>query len=170
MVFFLMGLMVPIHAALLPDFIFLRQTRLINTYWALILPYVAFAIPTSIIILSSFMQSIPRDIEEAACIDGCNIYRIFISIISPLMKPAIATISIFTFLSAWNELMFAIIFINKQQLKTITVGIMSMAGQYTTDWGPIGAGLVVATIPTLLIYVMLSAQVQNSLITGAVKG
>ncbi|HIU75034.1 MAG TPA: carbohydrate ABC transporter permease, partial [Candidatus Pelethocola excrementipullorum] len=88
----------------------------------------------------------------------------------PLIKPAIATVSIFTYISAWNELMFAVTFISKSQYKTITVGIMSMVGTFTTKWGEIGAGLVIATIPTVLIYMLLSEQVQKSLVTGAVKG
>jgi ABC-type sugar transport system, permease component len=94
----------------------LRKVKLLDTYWALILPYVAFAIPMAILILTSFMKSIPREIEEAACIDGCSIYRIFFSIIVPILRPAVATISIFTFLQAWNELMFATVFINKQAI------------------------------------------------------
>lgn len=88
----------------------------------------------------------------------------------PLIKPALATVSIFTYLSAWNELMFAVTFVSKREFKTITVGIMSMIGTYTTKWGEIGAGLVIATIPTVLIYMLLSEQVQKSLVAGAVKG
>ena len=124
----------------------------------------------AIILFSSFMKGIPRELEEAVAIDGCSIYRIFSSIILPLIRPAIATVAIFTYLASWNELMFAITFISKEQLKTITVGIMSMVGTYVTEWGPIGAGLVIATFPTVLIYVVLSEQVQKSLVAGAVKG
>lgn len=167
---FMAGLMIPIHAALLPVFLILRKIKLLDTYWALILPYIAFAIPMAILILTSFMRSIPREIEEAACIDGCSIYRIFFSIIVPILRPAISTISIFTFLQAWNELMFATVFINKQAYKPLTVGIQSMAGKYSTEWGPIGAALVIATIPTVVIYLLMSSQVHKSLTTGAVKG
>ncbi|WP_234122546.1 carbohydrate ABC transporter permease [Clostridium hydrogenum] len=167
---FMAGLMIPIHAALLPVFLILRKVNLLDTYWALILPYVAFAIPMAVLILTSFMRAIPREIEEAACIDGCSIYRIFFSIIMPILRPAIATISIFTFLQAWNELMFATVFISKDSCKTLTVGIQSMAGKYSTDWGPIGAALVVATLPTIIIYLLMSSQVHKSLTTGAVKG
>jgi len=168
--FFILGLTVPLHSALLPIFIMLRSLRMVNSYWALIIPYSAFAIPMAILIFSGFMSSLPRELEEAACIDGCSIYRIFFSIILPLMKPAIATVTIFTFLQAWNELMFAVVFISDVRFKTLTVGIQSLAGQYTTDWGPIGAGLMVATIPTLVIYAFMSKKVQDSLVVGAVKG
>lgn len=168
--FFILGLTVPLHSALLPIFIMLRNLKMVNSYWALIIPYTAFAIPMAILIFSGFMSSLPRELEEAACIDGCSIYRIFFSIILPLMKPAIATVTIFTFLQAWNELMFAVVFISDVKYKTLTVGIQSLAGQYTTDWGPIGAGLMVATIPTLVIYAFMSKKVQDSLVVGAVKG
>jgi len=167
---FILGLTVPLHSALLPIFILLRNFKLVNSYWALIVPYTAFAIPMAILIISGFMVSIPKELEEAACIDGCSIYKIFFTIILPLMKPAIATVTIFTFLQAWNELMYAVVFISDVKYKTLTVGIQSLAGQYTTEWGPIGAGLMVATIPTLIIYAFMSKKVQESLVVGAVKG
>ncbi|MEN8907288.1 MAG: carbohydrate ABC transporter permease [Clostridiales bacterium] len=167
---FLMGLMIPLQAALLPVFIILTKTKLYDTLWALIIPYTAFALPMAIFLLSSYMQSIPRELEEAALIDGCNIYKIFYSIILPVVKPAIATISILTFLACWNELMFAVTFISTEKYRTLTVGLRFMAGQYTTQWGPIGAGLVIASLPTLVIYILLSSQVQKSITTGALKG
>lgn len=166
----MLGLMIPIHASILPVMIILKKLHLLSTYWALITPYTAFAIPFTIMIFSGFMKDIPQEMEEAACIDGCNIYKMFFSIIVPLMKPAIATSAIFNFLNIWNELMFATLFINDAKLKTLTAGIQSMAGQYVTEWGPIGAGLVIATFPTVIIYLLLSKQVQESLIAGAVKG
>jgi raffinose/stachyose/melibiose transport system permease protein len=166
----LVGMMVPIHAALLPVFVVMRNLKLINTIWSLIIPYAGFAIPMGIMIISGILDGIPRELDESACIDGCSIYRLFFSIILPLLRPAIATCAIFTFLQSWNELMMAVTFISKDTAKTLTVGIQSMAGQYLTEWGPIGAALMVATIPTLLLYFMLSSQVQKSLVAGAVKG
>ena len=135
-----------------------------------IIPYIAFGLPMAIYLFISFMESLPREMEEAAAIDGCGIYQMFFKIIFPLIRPAIATVSIFTFISSWNELMFAVTFINKSQYKTLTVGIMSMVGAYTTKWGEIGAGLMIATIPTVIMYLLLSEQVQQSLVAGAVKG
>ncbi|MDE4541385.1 carbohydrate ABC transporter permease [Thermoanaerobacterium sp. R66] len=167
---FLTGMMVPIHATLLPLFIILKDLNLLNTYASLVIPYVAFAIPMGIFILTGFLYTIPKELEESAFLDGCSIYKSFYYIILPLIRPALATIAIFTYLSTWNELMFANTFINSDAIKTLTVGIMSLSGQYQTEWGPIGAGLVIATIPTILIYVLLSEQVQKSLVVGAVKG
>jgi raffinose/stachyose/melibiose transport system permease protein len=168
--FYMIGLTVPIHSALLPVFVMLRNFKLVNSYAALVIPYVAFAIPMAVMIFAGFMASIPRELEESACLDGCSIYGVFFKIIVPLMKPAVATVAIFTFLQAWNELMFAVVFISDTKYKTITVGIQSLAGQYTIDWGAIGAGLVVATIPTLIVYIFMSKKVQESLMAGAIKG
>ena len=166
----MLGLMVPIHAALLPVFVMMRNIGLINTLWSLILPYTGFAVPMGIMIISGFITSVPKELEEAAFIDGCNIYQMFFTIILPLLKSAVATVSIFTFLQSWNELMFAVVFISRESARTLTVGIQSMSGRYFTEWGPIGAALTVATVPTLIIYLALSGQVQKSFVAGAVKG
>ena len=167
---FMLGLTVPIHAAILPIFIILRKFHMLNSYQSLIVPYVAFALAMAIMICSSFMISIPVELEESACIDGAGIYKIFWLIICPLMKPAFASVAIFTFLQAWNELMFAIIYISDSKYRTLSVGIQSLSGAYTTDWGPIGAGLVIATFPTLIIYLFMSKKIQSSLMAGAIKG
>lgn len=167
---FMLGLTIPIHAAILPVFIILRSLKMTNSYQALIIPYVAFALAMAIMVSGSFMVNIPKELEEAACIDGCGVFSIFFRIILPLMKPAISTIGIFTFLSAWNELMFAVIFISDSKYRTLPVGIQTLSGSYTTDWGPIGAALVIATLPTLIVYCFMSKKVQKSLIAGAVKG
>ena len=167
---FMLGLTVPIHAAILPIFIILRKFHMLNSYQSLIVPYVAFALAMAIMICSSFMISIPVELEESACIDGAGIYKIFWVIICPLMKPAFASVAIFTFLQAWNELMFAIIYISDSKYRTLSVGIQSLSGAYTTYWGPIGAGLVIATFPTLIIYLFMSKKIQSSLMAGAIKG
>lgn len=167
---FMLGLTIPIHAALLPVFIILIKLKMTNSYQALIIPYVAFALAMAIMVSGSFMVNIPEELEESACIDGCSIYGIFFKIMFPLMKPAMATISIFTFMSAWNELMFAVVFINDSKYRTLSVGIQTLSGAYTTDWGPIGAALSIATIPTLIVYCFMSQKIQDSLVAGAIKG
>lgn len=167
---FMLGLTVPIHAAILPVFIILRELKMTNSYQALIVPYAAFALSMAILISGSFIVGIPVELEEAACIDGCSVYGIFFRIILPLMKPALSTISIFVFLQSWNELMFAVIFISDSKLRTLSVGIQTLSGSYTTDWGPIGAALVIATFPTVIVYSFMSTKIQKSLVMGAVKG
>lgn len=167
---FLTGMMIPLHAALLPVFLVLKNMKLLNTHLALILPYIGFSLPLAILVFSNYMRTIPLEMEESAFIDGAGVFRTFFSIIIPLIKPVLATVAIFTYLNTWNELMFAVTLVNKQSLKTLTVGLMAMVGAHSTEWGPIGAGLVIATLPTILIYIFLSRQVQKSMIAGALKG
>ncbi len=123
-----------------------------------------------ILIFIGFIASVPHELEEAACIDGCSVYGIFFRVILPMMKPAIAVVAIFTFIQSWNELLFASTYATDWHFRTLTVGVMEMTGQYRTLWGPIGAGMSIATIPTLILYFLLSEKVQKSLVLGAVKG
>ena len=168
--FFMLGLTIPIHASIVPIYVTLSRLHMLNTYWALIIPYAAFSLSMAILVCTGFMNELPRELDESACIDGCGVWGIFFKIIVPLMKPAVATVGIYTFLQCWNELMFANIFISKTELKTLPVGVQALSGQYTTAWGPIGAALVLATFPTLFIYIFLSKKIQDSFIAGAIKG
>ena len=168
--FFMLGLTIPIHASIVPVYVTLSRIHLLNTYFALIIPYSAFSLAMAILVCTGFMNEIPRELDESACIDGCSIWGTFLRIIVPLMKPAVATVGIYTFLQCWNELMFANIFISDSKLKTLPVGVQALSGQYTTEWGPIGAALVLATFPTLLVYIFLSKKIQESFIAGAIKG
>ena len=168
--FFMLGLTIPIHASIVPIYVTLSKLHMLNTYWALIIPYAAFSLAMGILICTGFMNDLPFELDEAACLDGCGIWGIFFRIITPLMRPAMSTIGIYTFLQCWNELMFANIFISNSDYKTLPVGIQALSGQYTTAWGPIGAALVLATFPTLIVYIFLSKRIQESFIEGAVKG
>ncbi|MBO4782679.1 MAG: carbohydrate ABC transporter permease [Lachnospiraceae bacterium] len=167
---FMLGLTIPIHASLLPVYKTISNLGLLNTYTSLILPYSAFSLAMSILICSGFMEDIPKELDEAAYIDGAGLWKTFIKVIVPLMKPALATIGIYTFLQCWNELMFANQFISSGDKMTLPVGVQQLSGQYLTEWGPIGAALVIATFPTLLVYVFFSKKIQDSFIAGAVKG
>lgn len=167
--FFLLGLMVPQHSALLPLFVILRKLKLLNTYLALILPYIAFSLSMGILVFAGFLEGVPREIEEAAFVDGCSVYRCFFQIVFPLLAPAAASVAILTYILSYNELMFAVTFISKTALKTLTVGIVSLQGRYATNWGAIGASCVVALVPTLAIYLALSDKVQKGLTAGALK-
>ena len=168
--FFMLGLTIPIHASIVPLYTTLAKIKLLDTLWALIIPYSAFSLAMGILVCTGFMGDIPYDLDEACFLDGCGVWGTFMRVIAPLMMPAVATVGIYTFLQCWNELMFANVFISKDSLKTLPVGVQALSGQYTTDWGPIGAALSIATIPTLLVYVFLSKQIQDSFIAGAVKG
>lgn len=168
--FFMLGLTIPIHAAIVPIYVILSRMKMLNTYFALIIPYAAFSLAMGILICSGFMQELPIDLDEAACIDGCGTWGIFFRILVPLMKPAVATVSIYTFLQCWNELMFATVFINDSAHKTLPVGVQALSGQYMQRWGPIGAALVMATFPTIIFYIFFSKKIQDSFIAGAIKG
>ncbi len=168
--FFMLGLTIPIHAALVPVFLILSRLKLLDTYTALIVPYAAFSLSMGILISIGFMGDIPYDLDEAAFLDGCNEWGIFGRVILPLMMPATATVGIYTFLQCWNELLFATIFVSKGKYVTLPVGVKQLVGQHTTDWGPVGAALAIATIPTMIVYILLSRKIQEGFIAGAVKG
>ena len=168
--FFMLGLTIPIHASIVPLYTTLAKIKLLDTLWALIIPYSAFSLAMGILVCTGFMGDIPYDLDEAAMLDGCGTWGTFFRVIVPLMKPAVSTVGIYTFLQCWNELMFANIFINSDKWRTLPVGVQSLSGQYTTDWGPIGAALSLATIPTLIFYIFMSKRIQDSFIAGAVKG
>ena len=168
---FIIGIMIPVHAALLPLFQVLNATHLRSVpYIGLTIVYIAFAIPMSIMIISSFFKSIPIELEEAAFIDGCSIYGSFWRIMVPLIMPALATASIFTVMSTWNDLLLVQSLVDVTSLKTITVGVLDFVGQHSRKLGLIGAGMVTATVPVIVIYIIFSEKIQKSLIQGAIKG
>lgn len=170
MKFLMLGLTIPIHASIVPIYVTLSKLHLLSTYSSLIIPYAAFSLAMAILICSGFIEGIPIELDEAACIDGCGTFGIFFKIIVPLMKPAVATVSIYTFLQCWNELMFANIFISDTAHKTLPVGVQALSGQYLTEWGPVGAAMVLATFPMLAFYIFFSKKIQDSFIAGAIKG
>ena len=168
--FFMLGLTIPLHAALLPVFLMMTKIGLVNMRLALIIPYAAFSLSMGIMISGGFMEDIPKDLDEAAKIDGCGVWGTFGRIIAPLMKPAISTVAIYTFLQCWNEFMFASVLYNSGKGTTLPVGVNALFGRYNQDYGVIGASLVLATMPMLVIYGIFSKNIQDSFIAGAVKG
>nr|WP_297704921.1 carbohydrate ABC transporter permease [uncultured Butyrivibrio sp.] len=168
--FFMLGLTIPIQASIVPVYVVMSKLHWLNKYSTLIIPYSAFALSMAILICTGFMAEIPTALDEAARIDGCGLFGTFFKIILPLMKPAVSTVGIYSYLQCWNEFMFANVFISDSAHRTLPVGIKALSGQHTTDWGPIGAALVIATFPTLIVYLFLSRKIQASFIAGAVKG
>ncbi len=165
---FLAGMMVPIHAALIPLFIILNKLSLLESYLSIILPYIGFGMPLAIFIFSNFLRSIPYELEQAAFIDGCGVTRAFFSIIIPVIKPAFATVGIFTFMTNWNEFIMASTFLQDPAKKTLPQGLMAFQGQYSAQWGPMGAAIVIASLPILIIYIFFSQQIEKSFTAGAV--
>ncbi len=167
---FLIGIMIPIHSTLIPLFMVFNKVGLLNKYISLVLPYVAFALPTSIFILGGFMASFPKEIEEAAIIDGCSMKGVFWRIIFPLSKSSIATISIFNFVNAWNELMFALIIMTDDKKMKQALSLTRFKGQYSTSWTIQLAAVVIMVVPSLVTYFFLNDKIIKSLTIGAVKG
>jgi raffinose/stachyose/melibiose transport system permease protein len=170
LVLFLLGIMIPAQAIVLPLFLTITKIHLYNTRISLILVYTVISMPVSIYVLSAYMRNLPKELEESAALDGANIYKIFFRIITPIVKPAIITVLILNFISIWNELLISYILISKTSLFTLTVGLLSMQAKYNTAWGPIGAGLVISSLPTIIIYLFLNKHIQESFIMGSVKG
>lgn len=168
--FFLSGLMLPIRLGIIPLFILMKNLNLLDTYASLILTYTASAIPFAVFILTGFFKALPKELEFAARIDGCNEYRIYYQIMLPLVRPALATVAIFNFVQTWNDFFIPLVFISSDHLKTVPLGMTNFFGQYQTDWNYLFAGLTLATLPTLIMYLFMSKQFIKGLTAGAVKG
>ncbi|MCA1292506.1 carbohydrate ABC transporter permease [Paenibacillus sp. alder61] len=168
--FFVVGMLIPIHSTLVPLFILMKQMSLLNTYWALVLPYTAFALPTAIFVLTAYLTSIPRELEEASFIDGTGLWGLFFRIMLPISLPALSTVTILSFLHAWNDFSFALVFINKTALKTLPLAIANFADGYQTDYGLTLAAMTLSVIPTIVLYLLFQEQMMKGMTAGAVKG
>ena len=166
----MVGLMVPIHSAIIPLFSFYNDMGLINHPLSLIITYTAFNLPITVMILLGFYTTLPREIEEAAIMDGASIHRMFFQITLPMTTPVLATTAIINMIYNWNEFVFVNTFISSDKWKTLTVGINNFVGQYLTDWGAIGATLIISIIPILLAFLILSDRIVEGIAAGSVKG
>jgi len=163
------GIMVPIRLGSVSILQLIVDMGLTNTLTALVLVYVAQSLPLAIFILSEFMQQIPGDLKEAARCDGISEYGIFFHIILPLVRPAIATVGVFTMVPIWNDLWFPLILAPSPETATITLGVQQFIGQYVTDWNSVLSSLTMAILPVLVIYLIFSRQLIRGITSGAVK-
>lgn len=171
LLFFTIGIMIPIQVTLIPLFIMYKDYGLLNSYPALILPQVGFALPLSILIFTSFYRYIPNELIEAAVIDGCNIYQVFIRIISPLTLNTTITVASINFIFIWNDFVFSNTFTNDKAYKTIAVGLQEFIGAFgATDWGQTFAAISISIIPIIITYLFLNKYVMAGASDGAVKG
>jgi raffinose/stachyose/melibiose transport system permease protein len=168
--FFTLGLLFPIAVAILPLYITLRQAGLVDSLWGIILPQVAFGLPGNILILRGFFSTIPRELDEAAAIDGCSAVGYFWRILLPLMRPALAAVAVLTMVASWNNFLLPLLVLNSEQLYTLPLGIQQFQGQFGTDWGRVLAFVTLALIPTIGFYLVAERQIVAGLTTGAVKG
>lgn len=166
----LMGMMIPIHATLLPNYKIFNQLGLTDTIWALLIPYVAFSLSQGLFLMSSFMESIPVELEEAAVMDGCGIYRIVFRIITPMMKSSIATVSIMTFLNNWNEFMMASTYLSSPKWKTLPFSVLEFTGQYSSNYAVQFAVMALTAAPAVIVYILLNKHITKGVAMGAVKG
>ncbi|ADQ45026.1 binding-protein-dependent transport systems inner membrane component [Caldicellulosiruptor kronotskyensis 2002] len=166
----LLGLMIPIHATLLPNFVIFRQLNILDSYFALIIPYVAFSLPQAVFLMTGFIGSIPRALEESAIIDGCGIFRILFQIILPLSKPALVTVTVTTFLNTWNEFIMAATYLTSDRFRTLPFSVYNFAGQYASNYAVQFAVMTIVALPSLIVYIALNEQVTKGVTLGAVKG
>ncbi|MCR4316732.1 MAG: carbohydrate ABC transporter permease [Planctomycetes bacterium] len=168
---FLVGMVIPTQTYLLPLFHELRIIGLFDTYFALILPYIAFELPFAIYIMHAFFLSLPKDLEDSARIDGCSTLGIYFHIMLPLIKPAIATVIIVTSLSFWNEFLLASWYINDEDLATLPRALSSFATRrHGVDYSLLLAGVSILTLPMLVLYLVFQRHIISGLTAGAVKG
>lgn len=168
--FVMVCIMIPIHATLLPNYIIFSACKLSNSYFGLIIPYVAFALPQATFIMTGFMYGIPLSVEESAILDGCGTGRLLIQIIFPMVRPAMVTVIIMTFISSWNEFIMAATFISNESLRTLPYSVYNFAGQYSSDYAIQFAVMTLVALPSLIIYAFLSDKITAGVTEGALKG
>ncbi len=170
MQYFLIGMMIPVHCVLIPLFVRFSNWHLTNQLIGLIIPYITFSLPMTIFLMTGFFKSMPGEIFEAACIDGCSIYGCFIRIALPLSRVGMFVAGIMTFVGNWNELLLAMVFISDVAKKTLPVTLTYFVGPYATNYVQMFAAIIIAIAPTIIVYSIFSNQIVDGLTTGAVKG
>ncbi|MBJ6361589.1 carbohydrate ABC transporter permease [Paenibacillus sp. GCM10012307] len=166
----LIGMLIPNNALLLPIYGMMSKLGVLDTHMALLLPYVANAIPFTVIILAAFMRSLPGEIEEAAVMDGLSSAGLFGKIIIPITIPAIVTVFIINFLGNWNEFLLANYFLSSDTLKTLPVGMVGFRDAYNTNYAQMSAGIVFSVLPVIVIYAVLQKKIIEGVTAGSVKG
>jgi len=164
-----LGIMIPIRIGTVAILEMMVATGLVNTLWALILVYTAQGLPLAVFILSEFMRQISDDLKNAGRIDGLSEYTIFLRLVLPLVRPAMATVAVFNMIPIWNDLWFPLILAPAEETKTLTLGSQVFIGQFVTDWNAVLSALSMAILPVLILYVIFSRQLIRGITSGAVK-
>lgn len=171
LIVFLAGIMVPTQMILLPLFSSYFQLGLTGTLWPLIITYTATGLPLTVFLMATYFRAIPREVFEAATLDGASIYRQFFSVALPMMKNGLFTVGLVQFFFFWNDLLIALTFANSGNLRTLQVGLLNFNGQFgTTQYGPLFAAISINVFALLIIYLVLNQRIQKGLTAGAVKG
>ncbi len=164
-----LGIMIPIRLGTVAILEMMVSLNLVNTLMALILVYTAQGLPLAVFILSEFMRSVSADLKNAGRIDGLSEYRIFFTLVLPLVRPAMATVAVFTMIPIWNDLWFPLILAPAESTKTITLGSQVFIGQFVTNWNAVLAALSLAIVPVMILYLIFSRQLIRGITAGAVK-
>lgn len=167
--YFIIGITIPVQVILIPTFILIRTVGGVNNLGTLVLLYSAGSLPVAVFILVGFMRNIPRELDEAAAVDGASYVTTFFLIILPMTRPALAVVGTLTFLNCWNEYLFALVVISNEALKTLPQAIASLKGEFSVDYGLQMSGLVLATIPVIIVYILFQEQFIKGATAGAVK-
>jgi N,N'-diacetylchitobiose transport system permease protein len=162
--------MVPMEALVIPLFVQAKDLQLLDKLLGLVVVYVAFSLPFAIWMLRGFVAAVPKDIEEAAYVDGASWGRMFWTILMPLVAPGLVATSIFSFIVAWNEFIFALTFMSDESRYTAAVGLREFFTAYGNEWGPIMAGSTLITVPVMIFFVIVQRRLSAGLVAGAVKG
>ncbi len=145
------------------------QLNLLNTYFAVILLYTALNLPFNVYLMTAFFRSLPDELLEAARIDGAGIHRTFASVLLPLARPALATLVIFNVLWAWNEFLFALLLLQTDNVKTLTVGVLALQGRFVSDYPALMAGLLITSLPVIAAYLVFQRHLVRGIVAGAAK-
>ncbi len=168
-VYSMLGLALPARLAVIPIFLLMRDLNLTNSLIGLMVIYVSVNIPFSIFLLKNFIDGVPVEIEEAARIDGASPWQVFITIVLPLIRPALSIVAIVSFVNVWNDFFFPLIFINDRSKSTITLAVSIFFGEYSNNWNLLFAGLSLAIAPTLILFLIFSKQFISGMTQGAIK-
>lgn len=168
--FFTLGLLFPLPVAILPLYLLLRNLGLVDSLWGVILPQVAFGLPWNVLLLRSFFLSVPRDLEDAAYVDGAGPFEFLIRVLLPLVRPALAAVAVLSMVQSWNNFFLPLVVLNSESRWTLPLGVTQFQGQYLTDWARILAFVTLALIPAIVFYLAAERQLIAGLTAGSVKG
>ena len=168
--FILVSNMFPIIAIITPMFIIFKRIHLINTYWGLIIPSIITVLPMAIWTMIAFLKTIPYDLEEAAMVDGCNRFHAVLRVVVPLAAPGVFTTGIIAFIAAWNEMMFSLLLVTRDNMRTVPVAISMFPGEFSVPWGDMAAASILSTLPIIIVVLICQRKIVAGLTTGAVKG
>jgi raffinose/stachyose/melibiose transport system permease protein len=168
--FFTLGLLFPLPVAILPLYLLLRNMHLVDTIWGVILPQVAFGLPWNVLLLRSFFLGVPRDLEDAAYVDGAGPFEFLLRVLLPLVRPALAAVAVLTMVTSWNNFFLPLVVLNQESLWTLPLGVTQFQGQYLTDWARVLAFVTLALVPAIGFYLVAERQLIAGLTAGSVKG